>query len=42
MEYDKFKSLEVSAPRPVDADFEQATKDLKKLPKPKKPKPRSK
>lgn len=42
LEYDKFKSVEVSAPRPVDADFEQATKDLKKLPKPKKPKPPSK
>lgn len=39
LEYDKFKALEASAPRPVDADFEQATKDLKKLPKPKKPKP---
>jgi hypothetical protein len=39
LEYDKFKTLEASAPRPVDADFEQATKDLKKLPKPKKPKP---
>ena len=38
-EYDKFKALEASAPRAVDADFEQATKDLKKLPKPKKPKP---
>ena len=34
-----FKALEAWAPRPVDADFEQATKDLKKLPKPKKPKP---
>lgn len=39
LEYDKFKAIEASAPRPVDADFEQATKDLKKLPKPKKPKP---
>ena len=39
LEYDKFKALEARAPRPVDADFEQATKDLKKLPKPKKPKP---
>jgi hypothetical protein len=34
MEYDKFKALTASAPRAVDADFEQATKDLKKLPKP--------
>ena len=39
LEYDKFKALEARAPRPVDADFEQATEDLKKLPKPKKPKP---
>ena len=31
--------LAASAPRPVDADFEQATKDLKKLPNLKKPKP---
>ena len=37
-EYDKFKAIAASAPRPVDADFEQATKDLEKLPKPKKPK----
>ena len=44
LEYDKFKALTASAPRPVDADFEQATKDLKTLqqPKPKKTKqPRS-
>jgi hypothetical protein len=39
LEYDKFKALTASAPRPVDTDFEQATKDLKNLPKPKKPKP---
>ena len=39
LEYDKFKALNASAARPVDADFEQATKDLKKLPKPKKSKP---
>jgi hypothetical protein len=39
LEYDKFKALEACAPRPVDADFEQATQGLKKLPKPKKPKP---
>lgn len=38
LEYDKFKALEAGAPRPVDADFEQATKDLKKLPRPKNPK----
>ena len=34
LEYDKFKALTASASRAVDADFEQATKDLKKLPKP--------
>jgi hypothetical protein len=39
LEYDKFKALEAGAPRSVDADFDQATQDLKKLPKPKKPKP---
>ncbi len=39
LEYDKFKALTGSAPRPVDADFEQATKDLKKLPRPQKTKP---
>ena len=39
LEYDKLKALTASAPRSVDADFEQATKDLKKLPRPKKPKP---
>lgn len=39
LEYDKFKALCASAPRSVDADFEKATKDLKKLPNPKKPKP---
>jgi hypothetical protein len=39
LEYDNFKALEASAPRLVDADFDQATKDLKKLLGPKKPKP---
>ena len=39
LEYDKFKALTASAPRPVDVDFDEATKDLKKLPKPKTPKP---
>ncbi len=39
LEYEKFKTLTAHDPRAVDADFEQATKDLKKLPKPKKPKP---
>jgi hypothetical protein len=35
-EYAKFKSLDTSALRSVDTDFELATKDLKKLPKPNK------
>jgi hypothetical protein len=39
MEYDKFRALTSGAPRPVDADFEEVTKDLKKLPKARKPKP---
>jgi hypothetical protein len=39
LEYDKFKALATSAPRPVDTDFEMATKDLKHLPRSKKPKP---
>ena len=39
LEYEKFKSLTSINARPVDADFDQATKALKKLPKPKKPKP---
>ena len=42
LEYDKFKVLTSAAAHPVDADFEQATKQLQKLPKPKKlkrPKP---
>lgn len=39
LEYNKLKARYAGAPRAVDADFEQATKDLKKLPKPKKPKP---
>lgn len=38
IEYDKFKALTAGAPRPVDADFEQA---VKQLPKPA-PKPRRK
>ena len=38
LEYDKFKALTAREPRPVDADFDQATKQLQMLPKPKKPK----
>jgi hypothetical protein len=39
LEYDKFKALSAHELRRVDADFEQATEALKKLPRPKKPKP---
>ncbi len=39
VEYAKYRILLDAAPRAVDADFEKATKDLKSLPKPKKPKP---
>ncbi len=38
-EYAKYRALLDSSPRAVDADFEKATKDLQKLPKPRKPKP---
>jgi hypothetical protein len=38
-EYDKFKSLASTEPRQVDTDFDQAMQGLKKLPRPKKPKP---
>ena len=41
LEYDKFKALTAAEPRPVDAAFEQAVKQLQKLPKPA-PKPRRK
>jgi hypothetical protein len=40
LEYDKYKSLTPSKPRPVDTDFEQAVKQLPKpRPKPRKKKP---
>ena len=39
LEYEKFKTAQMALPRPVDADFERATKQVLKLPKPKKPKP---
>ena len=38
LEHDKFKALTAGEPRPVDADFDTAVKQLQKLPKPKKPK----
>jgi hypothetical protein len=39
LEYERFKSITAADRRPVDADFEQATKKLKKLPKPRNPEP---
>ena len=39
LEYERYRALVDSQPRPVDTDFKAVT-DLKKLPKPKKPKPR--
>ena len=39
-EYDRYRLLADPQPRPVDADFEQAAKQVQKLPRPKKPKPR--
>ena len=38
-EYDKYKALMATQPRPVDGDFDKAVQQLPKLPKPKKPKP---
>jgi len=35
-EYDRYRTLADAQPRPVDTDFEQATKQLQKLPRPKK------
>ena len=37
-EYERYRALADAQPRPVDADFEQAAKQLQKLPRPKKPK----
>jgi hypothetical protein len=37
-EYDRYQALTDAQPRPVDADFEKAAKQLQKFPRPKKPK----
>ena len=37
-EYERYRSFIDSLPRAVDLDFEKAASELKKLPKPKKPK----
>ena len=39
LEYDRYRALMDSQPRQVDADFEQAVKQIEKLPRPGKPKP---
>ena len=36
LEYDRYHALTDSQPRPVDTDFEQAAKQLQKIPRPKK------
>jgi len=40
LEYEKFRALTSADPRPVDFDFDEATRQLPALPRPKKPKPR--
>jgi hypothetical protein len=38
-EYDSFKALGAAGARAVDVDFEKATSQIQKLPRPKKPRP---
>jgi hypothetical protein len=38
-EYEKFRILSDGQPRPIDADFERAAKQVQKIPRAKKPKP---
>jgi hypothetical protein len=38
LEYARYRSLLDAQPQRVDADFEKVAKELKKLPRPKKPK----
>ena len=38
-EYDRYRVLVDAQPRPVDLDFEQAARQIQKLPRPRKPKP---
>jgi hypothetical protein len=42
LEYERYRAFLDSQPRTVDLDFEKAAAELKKLPKPKKPKPSKK
>ncbi len=39
LEYERYRALLDAQPRAVDVEFEKAAKELKKLPKPKKPEP---
>ena len=39
LEYARYRALMDAQPQRIDAEFEQAAKELKKLPRPKKPKP---
>jgi hypothetical protein len=39
LEYSRYRKLLDAQPRAVDQDFEKAVKELKKLPKPRNPKP---
>jgi len=39
LEYGRYRALLDAQPQPIDAEFEKAAKDLKSLPRPKKPKP---
>jgi hypothetical protein len=41
LEFERFKNLHAADPRPVDTDFDQAAKQLAKLPRPKKPRERT-
>jgi hypothetical protein len=42
LEYVRYRALLDAQPQRIDAEFEKAAKDVKKLPKPKKPKPPTK
>jgi hypothetical protein len=39
-EYERYRAFTDAQPRPVDVDFEQAARQVEKLPRPKKPRSR--
>jgi hypothetical protein len=39
LEYSRYRALQAALPKPVDAAFEKVANELKKLPRPRKPKP---